>query len=386
MTRLTIPAVLARGGASRGLLLHAEDLERFPPQQRDRLLARLVGSPDPTYRQADGAGGGNVTTSKVASVGRPSRADCDVDYTYHQVDVASGEVDRRGTCGNLVTAVGQFAVDSDLVRAIEPLTRVRVHDVNTGHVVWVEVPVESGRVRYHGDVTMGGVPGTGAGVVTTFLRPAGAVTGTLYPSGSGLDRVATDAGTVRVTLIDVVNPVVLVHHDSLGRWPGWQREDIMGDGRLLTQLEEVRRWSAVRCGLAESQETAGVEAKALPFVGVLCDSRMGAFPDLGLPQSVTAAVRMLSGGLVHGALPLSAAMATAVAVGLRGPQADCPERDKRVVLGHASGTLTIDVGYGSPEPDQATGVERVSVVQTGRPIMSGHMHIPADLDPTSAAD
>ena len=79
-----IRTVFMRGGTSRGAFLHADDLPA-DPALRDALILGLYGSPD--VRQIDGLGGGDSLTSKVAIIGRPSRPDTDVDYTFGQVQI-----------------------------------------------------------------------------------------------------------------------------------------------------------------------------------------------------------------------------------------------------------------------------------------------------------
>jgi len=74
----TIPAVLMRGGTSKGLVFKSSDL----PADRaewDALFSAAMGSPDVYGRQLDGMGGGLSSLSKVCVVGPPSRADADID-------------------------------------------------------------------------------------------------------------------------------------------------------------------------------------------------------------------------------------------------------------------------------------------------------------------
>ncbi len=61
-----IRCMLMRGGTSKGAYFLAEDLPR-DTAERDDLLLRIMGSPDP--RQIDGVGGAHPLTSKVAVVG-----------------------------------------------------------------------------------------------------------------------------------------------------------------------------------------------------------------------------------------------------------------------------------------------------------------------------
>jgi len=74
-----IRCVFMRGGTSRGAFLHAADL----PDDlalREQLLLGMYGSPD--IRQIDGLGGAHPLTSKVAIVGRSSRPNADIDFTF----------------------------------------------------------------------------------------------------------------------------------------------------------------------------------------------------------------------------------------------------------------------------------------------------------------
>jgi len=79
-----IRAMQMRGGTSKGLYFLAADLPA-DPAERDNLLLRVMGSPDPA--QIDGIGGAHPLTSKVAVVS-PSAVDgVDVDYLFLQVMV-----------------------------------------------------------------------------------------------------------------------------------------------------------------------------------------------------------------------------------------------------------------------------------------------------------
>ena len=73
--QVEIPAVLYRGGTSKGPLFLASDL---PSDQatRDAVLIAAMGSPHP--RQIDGLGGAESLTSKVA--GRSARRRPSVDF------------------------------------------------------------------------------------------------------------------------------------------------------------------------------------------------------------------------------------------------------------------------------------------------------------------
>src|SRR5205807_1179130 len=151
-----IPSTLMRGGTSKGLYFHAKDLPPSAPA-RDRALLAAMGSPD--ERQIDGLGGAHPLTSKVAIIGPSTRPDADVDYTFGQVRVGEPVVDYDGSCGNMSAAIGPFAIEQGLVAATEPVTRVRIHNTNTGKVFTADVPVRDGFAEVDGDCEVPGVPG-----------------------------------------------------------------------------------------------------------------------------------------------------------------------------------------------------------------------------------
>ena len=70
-----------RGGTSKGVFFRAQDLPA-DPAARDRLLLRVVGSPDPYGKQIDGMGAATSSTSKVVILSKSRRPDCDVDYLF----------------------------------------------------------------------------------------------------------------------------------------------------------------------------------------------------------------------------------------------------------------------------------------------------------------
>ena len=102
------------------------------PDERDAVILTALGSPDPDGREVDGLGGGTSSLSKAAIISPSNLSDVDVEFEFAQVDVERPFVDWSGTCGNISSAVGPFAIDEGLVNAMEPETQVRVLAANTG--------------------------------------------------------------------------------------------------------------------------------------------------------------------------------------------------------------------------------------------------------------
>ena len=142
--QIRLPCVLMRGGTSRGPFFLAGHLPA-DPARRDALLLAAMGSPHPL--QIDGIGGGNSLTSKTAIVGPSEEPGVDVEYLFAQVSVDRGTVDTRPNCGNMLAAVGPFAIEAGLVRARAPETLVRIRNRNTGALVEAVVQTPDGRER-----------------------------------------------------------------------------------------------------------------------------------------------------------------------------------------------------------------------------------------------
>ena len=116
--QIKVPATYMRGGTSKGVFFRLKDLPKAcqsPGEARDKLLLRVIGSPDPYQKQIDGMGGATSSTSKTVILAEPTEAGHDVDYLFGQVSIDKPFVDWSGNCGNLTAAVGAFAINSGFV-------------------------------------------------------------------------------------------------------------------------------------------------------------------------------------------------------------------------------------------------------------------------------
>ena len=161
MTGDGVRCMLMRGGTSKGAYFLATDLPASTAE-RDDLLLRIMGSPDP--RQIDGLGGAHPLTSKVAVVSPSQTPGIDVDYLFLQVMVDQPVVTDKQNCGNILAGIGPFAVERGLHPAGQDETSVRIRMVNTDQIVTATFPTPGGKPRYDGDTAIDGVPGTAAPV------------------------------------------------------------------------------------------------------------------------------------------------------------------------------------------------------------------------------
>ncbi|EJL53763.1 hypothetical protein PMI09_03099 [Rhizobium sp. CF122] len=241
---IRIPCVLMRGGTSRGPFFLASDL---PGDQagRDAALLSIMGSGHPL--QIDGIGGGNPVTSKVAIIGPASVPGADVDYLFAQVRTDRQIVDYSPNCGNMLAAVGPFAIEAGLVAAANFDTVVRIHNVNTGKIIEAKVPTRKGEVIYLGDASIDGVPGLAAPIALTFLDAAGAKTGKLFPTGNPSDVIAG----IEVTAIDCAIPMVLVRAADMGVTGYEDAASLSANLQLIDRLASIRTEAGRLMGMGD---------------------------------------------------------------------------------------------------------------------------------------
>jgi len=261
-----IPCVIMRGGTSKGVYLLGNDLPA-DPRIRDNVILSIFGSPD--ARQIDGLGGADPLTSKLAIIDRSSRPDADVDYTFGQVDLHSPFVDYSSNCGNISSGVGPFAITQGLVKAVEPVTVVRIYNTNTDSVFEAEVPVVDGRPAVLGDYKIHGVPGTGARIGLNLVGTVGAKTGRLLPTGAPKDVIEVEGfGPLTVSMVDAGSPMVFVRAADLGLTGVEAPAQIDRDPKILKLLEDIRCIAAEKMGIAD-RATAREKVRAVPMVAFI---------------------------------------------------------------------------------------------------------------------
>lgn len=360
------PCVVMRGGTSRALFFKEADL---PAREYwDTVLLETMGSPD--INQIDGLGGANSLTSKVAIIAPSSRSDADVDYTFAQVCLDAAAVHYTGNCGNISSAVGPFAVDEGLVPAVEPVTRVRVFNTNTGKVIEEEVAVSNSRFDPLGDTRIPGVPQPGSAVRMFFLNPEGAVSGKLLPTGNARDILKTSRGDVACSIVDAANPLVFVMAEAVGFTGRELPSDFSADD--LRWLEELRSRAAELCGFAAwekaAQDSPGVPKMTL-IAGPLAYTTTGG--EYAAATMMDLAVRMMSMQKPHRAVALTGAVCIGIAARTPGTLVEAAARQASPTalrIGHPGGIMEIPL---EKTPD---GTTKAGVVRTARRLMEGHIY------------
>jgi 4-oxalomesaconate tautomerase len=342
-----VRCMLLRGGTSKGAFFLAEDLPA-DPAARDDLLLRIMGTPDP--RQIDGVGGAQLVTSKVAIVSPPAGPGRDVDYLFLQLGVEEPTVSDRQTCGNLLAAVGQFAVERGLVAAGGERTTVRVLLVNTGAVAVATFATPGGEVDYRGDLAISGVPGTAAPVELDFTDTEGSVCGSLLPTG----RVRDDVGGIEVSCVDNGMPVVVARAADFGVTGYEPVEELTG---LAGRIDALRVEAGKLMGLGD------VAGSSVPKTTLVAPPRDGGAicTRTFIPVKPHPSIGVLGGVSVVTALLLDGAVGHDLLAR--------PADGEPVELEHPSGKLAVGIEF-----DTASGTPRVArstVFRTARKLFDG---------------
>lgn len=380
MKQIKIPAVYMRGGSSKGVFFHAKDLPAAGAE-RDALLLRVIGSPDPYGKQIDGMGCGTSSTSKVVVISRSEREDCDVDYLFGAPAIDAAVVDWSGNCGNLSGAVGPFAISEGLVDApANGIATVRIWQANISKRIIAHVPMRDGEVQELGDFVLDGVTFPAAEVVLEFLQPGGSG-GNILPTENPVDSIDIPGlGALQVTLLNAGNPTIFIRADAVGLTGTETQDRVNGDAALLANLETIRANCAVKMGLAETAEGA---TRLRPHTPKLCliappQGYTAAGGKEVQPEDIDVIARIISMGKLHHAITGTGAVAVAVAAALEGTLVNAITGDvapRQVVMGHTAGSVA--VGAQTVNEGGVWSVEKAVMSRSARRLMEGWVRVPA---------
>lgn len=355
----SIACAVMRGGTSKGVYFLRDDLPA-DATLRDRVLLRVMGSPDP--RQIDGLGGADPLTSKVAIVNVSERADADIDYLFAQVLVNEPRVDYGQNCGNILAGVAPFAIERGLVPIQGERTRVAIYMVNTGQIAVAEVSTPNGQVNYEGDARIDGVPGTAAAVPIEFRDTAGSTCGALLPTGRARDEI----DGVAVTCIDNGMPVVLLRAADFGISGYEDRDTLETDATLRSRVE------AIRLKAGPMMNLGNVAQRTVPKMTLVARPRAGG----------AVCTRTFIPHRVHASIGVLGAVSVATAAVLPGSVtqgiAQVPDGlARRLVIEHPTGEFTVNLVKDSA--DQPEDTVRAALLRTAALIMDGRVRVPVSL-------
>ena len=402
-----IPAAYYRGGTSRAVFFQPQHL----PQDRSKwpaVFRQTMGSGDPYGRQLDGMGAGISSLSKICLVEpyggrRPvarqaiaervqyqtldgardlldkvrTRGDAvdgiDVDYTFVGLGIENDEVDVAGNCGNMSSAIGPYAYNAGLLppriyaKGNGEVT-VRIRNTNTGKLINATFQVAGGQAAVVGDYTIDGVTGPASKIKLDFEQPYGSKTGKVLPTGNKIDRILG----YKVSCVDGANPCIFIRASDVGVDGTILPNDFNKLPDKLALLESIRKAAAVAMGIAPTEEAV---PRTIPKMGLVTMSEEHTVLSGQMLQTsqTDLVVRFLSDTQPHRAIPLTAALTTAVAARIRGTLVEQllspePVVDGAITIGHASGRLQVDATM-----DEIDGVTPINatVYRTAKRLFEG---------------
>lgn len=378
MSQEAIPCVVYRGGTSRGIFFHEENLPKNE-NVRNQIFLQSIGAADASH--VDGLGGGTSHTSKVVIIERSSLQDADVDYTFVQLGMGSNVVDFEGTCGNLMAAVGAFAVDEGLVAIKSDAQTVTVNVWSTNiekHIV-IQVPVKDGKARVIGDYVMSGVSRPSAKYEIDIASPGGGKTGSTLPLSV---KAKLDEKNIKIdyTFSDIVNPFVFVKEADINHYNNVVENGLTREESIIAELEKIRKYIAVKSGLANNLKEATDVHIALPKVSFISEPKdyVTLSGESIRSKDYDIFAQMISVKKLHRTFAVSGLLNLASTCLLEGtiPYEVCALPDtigeQTIRIGHPDGVATVRV----KKDNNSEMIEYVGLDRTARRIMSGEIYIP----------
>ena len=373
-----------RGGTSKAVFFRAEALP-LDEKARDRVILSAFGSPD--RRQIDGMGGANTSTSKVAIISKSQRPGIDVDYDFGQVDVLAPIVGKTMNCGNISSAVGPYAIDEGLVKAVEPLTEVHIFNTNTQKEIVAQVQVKDGRAVTEGDFAIDGVPGTAAKVTLKFIAPQGAASGKLLPTGHAIDSIEVEGKVYKYSFVDAANPVIFVRPEDFGvsgtELPS-EFNALPNCSDICRKLEIIRGHGAIVLGFARNLDEARIKSQTLPKIAFVTSAKdyqagSGSFISrsevdiVGRLFSVN--MKMIDAYMGTGAIcTITAANTPGTIVNEIAKASLSAEQFEHLRIGHPWGIMHVHADL-EIKPDGSYTVLSGNLDRTARRIMEGYVYV-----------
>ena len=353
-----IPYMQIRGGSSKGVFFNAKDLPTNEEKRDKVILAAMegVGIGDP--RQVDGLGGADSLTAKVGIISPPTKKAAHLDYLFMQVVIGEGRLSTSQNCGNILSGVLPYAIESGLIKATHPTTTATIQMLNSGGLCEVTVQTPSGKLVFAGDAKVDGVMGTGAPIICNYLDIAGANCGALLPTGKVIDVI----DGIEVSCVDNGMPVVNIRATDLGISGYESKAELDADEDLKKDLESIRVQAGRLMNLGD------VLQKTVPKMSLISPPKNGGLVNTRtfIPHVCHAAIGVL--GAVSAAT--GCLIPGSVAEGI----ADIPTDFNALAVEHPLGQFSVSLEAYFQGEELIIG--KSGTVRTARIISKGEVYIP----------
>jgi 2-methylaconitate cis-trans-isomerase PrpF len=263
----------------------------------------------------------------------------------------------------MLSGVGPFALENGMVQAGDPVTTLRILNINTGKVVEAVIQTPGGRVAYDGPARIDGVPGSGAPIVLNFLDAAGAKTGRLFPTGQRADVI----DGIEISCVDFSSPLVFVPAAALGKTGYESKKELDADSALKARLESIRLQVARMAGMGVARD------KVLPKIALVASPQGRGV----IASRYFTPWNCHSAFAVTGALCLAAAASTPGTVVHRLARIDAAD-PALVTIEQPAGTLDIRMQLESGSTAADPVFASAGLVRTARRLFQGLVHVPLE--------
>ncbi|MGJ0455571.1 2-methylaconitate cis-trans isomerase PrpF [Aliarcobacter cryaerophilus] len=384
--QIRVKATYMRGGTSKGTFFNIADLPKEAQEdrvKRDKLLQRIVGSPDIYKQQMDGMGGATSSTSKAILVGKSTVPNHDVDYYFGQVAIDKDFMDWSGNCGNLSSAVGPFAIHEGLVDNVPQngVCCVRIWQANIKKTILCYVTMVDGQVKEMGDYYIDGVAFPAQEINLEFAEPVDP-SEELFPTGNLVDDLEVPGiGTFKATMITAGIPTIFLNASDIGYKGTELQADINSDADALARFEKIRSYGALKMGLISDLKEAETRQHTpkIAFVAPKSDFTTSSGKEVKAHE-IDLHVRALSMQKLHHAMMGTASVAIGVAACIEGTLVNIAAgggEKTAVEFGHPSGTLK--VGAVIKKENGKYIVDKATMSRSARIIMKGEVYAPAEI-------
>lgn len=384
--QIRVKATYMRGGTSKGTFFNIADLPKEAQEdkvKRDKLLQRIVGSPDIYKQQMDGMGGATSSTSKAILVGKSTVPNHDVDYYFGQVAIDKDFMDWSGNCGNLSSAVGPFAIHEGLVDNVPQngVCCVRIWQANIKKTILCYVTMVDGQVKEMGDYYIDGVAFPAEEILLEFAEPVDP-SEELFPTGNLVDDLEVPGiGTFKATMITAGIPTIFLNASDIGYKGTELQADINSDADALARFEKIRSYGALKMGLISDLKEAETRQHTpkIAFVAPKSDFTTSSGKEVKASE-IDLHVRALSMQKLHHAMMGTASVAIGVAACIEGTLVNIAAgggEKTAVEFGHPSGTLK--VGAVIKKENGKYVVDKATMSRSARIIMKGEVYAPAEI-------
>lgn len=384
--QIRVKATYMRGGTSKGTFFNIADLPKEAQEdkvKRDKLLQRIVGSPDIYKQQMDGMGGATSSTSKAILVGKSTVPNHDVDYYFGQVAIDKDFMDWSGNCGNLSSAVGPFAIHEGLVDNVPQngVCCVRIWQANIKKTILCYVTMVDGQVKEMGDYYIDGVAFPAQEILLEFAEPVDP-SEELFPTGNLVDDLEVPGiGTFKATMITAGIPTIFLNASDIGYKGTELQADINSDAEALARFEKIRSYGALKMGLISDLKEAETRQHTpkIAFVAPKSDFTTSSGKEVKASE-IDLHVRALSMQKLHHAMMGTASVAIGVAACIEGTLVNIAAgggEKTAVEFGHPSGTLK--VGAVIKKENGKYIVDKATMSRSARIIMKGEVYAPAEI-------